>query len=195
MINLDEIRQHFEQLKNEELISILLKHDENEWRPEVFDIIGAILSERGVSAGKGLKYAEGPKSTLEETEGLNLMTVAEYMSRLDAETDRLILENEGVQAWIFQEDTPPVQGTPTTVQLKVCAEDWRAAMERLAHEEAFLPDLPDDITEPPCPKCGSRKVTEKEETVEILSDTGKTSQKQKWFYCCASCNHIWSEQE
>lgn len=152
MINADKIRQHLEQLSNEELISILLKHDENQWRPEAFDIVEAILIERGSSSGKDLKYSVGPESALDETEGLNLKTVAEYVSHLDAEYDRLILENEGVKAWIFEDDSPSDEGIPPSVQLKVCAEDWRAAMERLASEDEIFSDLPDDIEEPPVPK-------------------------------------------
>jgi hypothetical protein len=130
----DEIRQHMELLNNEELISILLKHDENQWRPEVFDIVETILSERGLSGGKELSYTVGAENSFDETEGLNLITLAEYVSHLDAEADRMILESEGVKAWIFEDDAPPVEGVPPTVQLKVCAEDWKAAMDRLASE-------------------------------------------------------------
>jgi hypothetical protein len=140
MNNMDEIRQHLEKLSNEDLISILLKRDKKEWQPEVFDIVGAILSERGMSSSQKLKCITGPESTFDETAGLNLITVAEYMSPLDAETDRLILENEGVKAWIFEEDTPPVEGMPRSVQLKVCAEDWKSAMERLASEDTLFSD-------------------------------------------------------
>jgi hypothetical protein len=140
MANSNEIRQQMEQLSNAELISILLKQDRNQWQPEVFEIVGEILSERGSSAGKNVKIVEVSKSALEETEGLNLKTVAEYVSHLDAEADRMILENEGVNAWIFEEDSPPVKGIPPAVQLKVCAEDWKTAMERLASEDSTLPD-------------------------------------------------------
>ena len=194
MINVDEVRQYMERLNNKELISIILEHDENQWQPEVFDIVEAVLRERGLSAGKDLKYAEGPESVADETEGLNLMTVAEYVSHLDAEADRLILENEGVKAWIFASDTVPAEGTPPSVQLKVCAEDWRAAMARLASEDMLFPELPDDIAEPPCPRCGSGKVTEQAEIVEEFTLSGRAPQKQEWFYCCASCGHKWSER-
>ncbi|MBN1570361.1 MAG: hypothetical protein JXA73_21140 [Acidobacteria bacterium] len=193
MADLDEIRQHMQQFSNEELISILLKHDENQWRPEVFDIVGAILSERGVSSGKDLKYAVGPGSAFEETEGLNLMTVAEYVSHLDAEADRLILEGEGVKAWIFEDDTPPAEGVPPTVQLKVFAEDWKAAMERLVFDDGLPPILQDDVAEPPCPRCGSRRIVEESEMVDNLSESGKLSPKQECFYRCFSCGHKWSE--
>jgi hypothetical protein len=140
MINRDELRQHLEKLSNEDLISILLKRDGKEWQPEALEIVGGILSERGMSSSQKLTCTTGPESTFDETAGLNLITVAEYMSPLDAEADRMILENEGVKAWIFEEDTPPVAGTPKSVQLKVCAEDWKSAMERLASEDTLFPD-------------------------------------------------------
>ena len=180
MINVNEIRQQMERLSNEELISILLKRDEHEWQAEVIEIVGAILSERGLSAGKNIKCSAGSGSTLNETEGLNLKTVAEYVSHLDAEEDRLILEGEGVKAWIFEEDSPPAEGIPPSVQLKVCAEDWRAAMERLQCEDVLSSGLADDFAELPCPKCQSRMVIGSAELQEL-------------HYCCASCGHEWTE--
>jgi len=134
----NEMRQHFELLNNKELIDILLEHDESQWRPEVFDIVEAILRERGVATGKDLKYAVGPESTFDETEGLNLKTVAEYVSHLDAEEDRLILEGEGIKCWIFEDDTPQPEGFPPSVQLRVCVEDWKRAMEKLENENMDL---------------------------------------------------------
>ena len=145
MINEKEIRQQMEQLSNSELISILLRRDNKEWQPEVIEIVGEILSERGTSSGKSVKYAADSKSTFKETEGLNLKTVAEYVSHLDAEEDRMILENEGVQAWIFVEDGIQDQGIPPSVQLKVSADDWQVAMTRLNAEDMDFPDTPDNL--------------------------------------------------
>jgi hypothetical protein len=144
VINEKEIRQQMEQLSNAELISILLRRDDKQWQPEVMEIVGEILSKRGTSSGKGVKYSAGTKSTFEETEGLNLKTVAEYVSHLDAEEDRMILENEGVQAWIFVEEGIPAEGIPPSVQLKVNAEDWRAAMARLNAEDMVFPEPPEE---------------------------------------------------
>jgi len=146
MINEKEIRQQMEQLSNAELISVLLKRDEKQWEPEVYEIVGAILSERGTSSGKSVKYTVGSISALEETEGMNLKTVADYVSHLDAEEDRLILENEGVKAWIFEEDGVPAKGIPPSVQLRVCAEDWKSAMARLNAEDMSFPEPPDNGT-------------------------------------------------
>jgi hypothetical protein len=144
MINEQEIRQQMERLSNQELISILLRRDEKQWQPEVFEIVGAILSERGTSSGKSVKYTVGSTGAFEETEGMDLKTIADYVSHLDAEEDRLILENEGVKAWIFEEDGVPSEGIPPSVQLKVCAEDWKDAMARLNAEDMVFPEPPDD---------------------------------------------------
>ncbi len=180
MINEGEIRQQMERLSNEDLISILLRRDGKEWQPEVIEIAGTILSERGLSRGKDLKYTVGSQSALDETEGLDLKTVAEYVSHLDAEADCLILEREGIKAWIFEDDNSPAEGLPPSVQLKVSAEDWMIAMEKLQFEEVLTSDVRDYVDELPCPKCLSRKVIESEEHQEL-------------HYHCASCGHTWSE--
>ncbi len=191
MINREEIRRQMEQKENQELISILLEHDEDQWQPEVFDIVGSILAERGVSSGGDLKVVR-ERDIHAETEGLNLITVSEYFNYLEAETDRITLEGEGIKAWVFHEGDPLAEGIPPGVQLKVNAEDWKAAMERLGAEMALSTDLPDDIAEPPCPRCASRKVTENAEIVEDRA-SGKPSQKQQWLYHCANCGLRWSD--
>lgn len=52
-----ELRQALDQKGTEELQAIYAAHDASEWRPEVFDAIGSILSERGAElprkAGSG----------------------------------------------------------------------------------------------------------------------------------------------
>ena len=140
MIDEKETRRQMEQLSNAELISILLRRDGKERQPEVIEIVGDILSKRGASSGKEVKIAAGAPSTFKETEGMNLKTVAEYVSHLDAEEDRMILENEGVQAWIFVEEGVPAEGIPPSVQLKVSAEDWEVAMIRLNTEDMDFPE-------------------------------------------------------
>jgi len=47
----DETRKHLNLKPNDELISILLEHDEDQWHPEVFDIVRLILKERRVTPG------------------------------------------------------------------------------------------------------------------------------------------------
>jgi hypothetical protein len=192
MIDKDEIRQQMERKENPELISILLEHDEAQWQPEVFEIVGAILAQRGIDSGKGLKVVSGAEDARDMTEGLNLVTVAEYFNYLEAETDRITLEGEGLKAWVFHEEDPLAEGIPPGVQLKVLAEDWKAAMEKLRAEISPSTDLPDEIAEPPCPRCGSRKVAESAEIVEGSTASGKHLQKQEWLYHCADCGLKWN---
>ena len=98
MTSLDEIRQQMELLADEELVAILREHDEDQWRPEVFDIVASILNQRGIS----LNEDSDPKGDIsDETAGLELVTVASYSSNIDAEADRLALESMGLKSWIF----------------------------------------------------------------------------------------------
>ena len=189
MANLDEIRQQLEPLNNEELISILRQHDEEEWRPEVFDIVESILRERGISPDEALETTADGQDPLDETAGLDLVTLAEYPSYVDAETDRLALEAKGLKAWVFNEHDP-FEGAVPGAQLQVRSEDLNAAMAILQSELVPSSDLPPEIAEPPCPKCGSREVTE---GVEIIKDADSSLPQQVWLYHCASCSHKWSE--
>jgi DNA-directed RNA polymerase subunit M/transcription elongation factor TFIIS len=125
----------------------------------------------------------------DETAGLELVTVASYSSNIDAEADRLALESMGLKSWIFNKHN---RGT-SSVQLQVIQEDWRAAAQILdpGLSEGIVPssDLPDDIAEPPCPKCGSRNVKEEAEITEF--EGNQLEREQIWFYRCASCGHKW----
>ena len=189
MTDFDEMRKQLELLGDEELVSILQEHDEGQWRPEVFDIVASILKERGVTPGADLE--QGKDDFAEED--VDLVTVANYFKYIDAETDRLALEAQGLKAWIFNEYGPPMQGFGPAVQLRVRTEDLAAAMRVLESEPVPSSELPADIAEPPCPKCGSREVTEEPEVLESLDASSTLSSKESWFYRCASCGHKWSE--
>jgi hypothetical protein len=184
MTNLDEIRQQMNLLSDEDLVQIHRKHDEEQWRPEVFDIVACILNQRGVSLDKDSKF-DG--AVLEETS--DLATVASYNNDIDAETNRLALESAGLSAWISNRQS---YGAGAFVHLQVREEDLEAARQILEPSEpAPSSDLPAEIAEPPCPKCGSRMVTERAEILEP-SEIPFPSE-QAWLYCCASCGHKWSE--
>jgi len=188
MVNLDEIRQQMDLLTDEELIAILREHDEEQWRPEVFNIVASILNQRGFSPDRDLESQEDGS---DETEGLNLATVASYNSDIDAETDRLSLEAKGLKAWVFNKHSPYPY---TAVQLQVREGDYAAAMqipEPEPSEMAPSSDLPPEIAEPPCPKCGSRQVMEQAEGAE--HSEMQPPHERVWLYHCASCGHKWSD--
>jgi DNA-directed RNA polymerase subunit M/transcription elongation factor TFIIS len=187
MSDFDEIRQNLSLLADEELISILREHDEKEWRPEVFDIVRSILSSRGISP---VDEPAVEQNTLIEPEGVDLVTIGNYTESMDAETDRLALEAKGLQAWISNKYAPPMQSVPQGVQLKVLAQDANAAMAILESEPAPSSELPEEIAEPPCPKCGSRNVIETAEHIESWAEFGDSS--TDWLYHCASCGYKWA---
>jgi hypothetical protein len=193
MTDFDEIREQLDLLNDEELISILRERDEEQWRPEVFDIVASILGARGVSPATGTVHEKGLGN---EPAGPGLIAVGNYFSDQDAESDRLVLEQKGLSAWILHEQSSQDSGSAGTVQLKVFPEDLTAAMAALDSEPVASSALPDDIAEPPCPKCGSRKITERAEIVESFdrsSDLSRSNSREMWFYQCASCGYRWSE--
>ena len=190
MSDFDEIRQHMELLNDEELLAIIRERDEEQWRPEVFDIVSSILRDRGVSPPSDDPITEEYIS--DAISSLGLVTVANYFNVIDAETDRLALDAKGLEAWILNKYSPG-RLSMGGVELKVRAEDLTAAMAILESEPALSSDLPDDITEPSCPKCGSRDFTEKSEVMEVLSSSGTRSSKEVWLYHCSSCGYQWSE--
>jgi len=195
MTDFDEIREQLDLLNDDELVSILREHDDEQWRPEVFDIIASILKERGVSPGE---YTEPEEDVEDETAGLALVVVGNYFNQGDAEADRLALEEKGLRAWIFNEESPQDAGSASSMQLRVFPDDLTAAMAILNTAPIHSSDLPADIAGPPCPKCGSSRIAEQAEIVESFdasSSSYRPTPEQKWFYNCASCDYKWSESD
>jgi predicted RNA-binding Zn-ribbon protein involved in translation (DUF1610 family) len=189
MANYDEIRQQMELLKDEELIGILKERDKDQWRPEVFDIVSSILKNRGVPPDA---FTESDADISDETEGLDIAIVANYFSNLDAETDRRALEAKGIRAFVVDRNAPKAEHEPT-IELQVLADDLVQAMAILESEPASSMDLSAELAEFPCPKCGSRKVSEESEIMEEASSKHILRSKQVWLYHCADCGCKWSE--
>lgn len=190
MVDFDEIRDQLNRLNDTELSSILRKRDYDQYRPEVFDIVASILKERGVSP------SADTEDEIDETIGLPLAVVGSYFSQSDAEADQLALVEKGLRAWIFNEASPPDAGSTGSIQLGVFPSDLTKAIAVLNDEPVSSSHLPEDIAEPPCPKCGSRNITEQSEIVESFdaaSSSYHSTPEQVWFYSCASCGHKWSE--
>ena len=193
MIDFDEIREQLNLLKDSELVSILRDRDYEQWRPEVFDIVASILRERGVSPDESV---EDEEDISDEIAGLALVVVGNYLNHGDAEADRTALEERGLRAWIFNQDSAHDGARAGGVQLGVLPDDLTAAMAVLNSEPVSSADLPSDIAEPPCPKCGSGRTTEQAEIVESFdtsSSSYRATPEQVWFYKCASCGYRWSE--
>jgi hypothetical protein len=99
MTDFDEIRQQMDLLSDEELLSIVREHDEEQWRPEVFDIVRTILNQRGRSPDEDAAEVSGFDEA-EEPPELDLVTVANYQTCMDAEADRQALVSKGMEAWV-----------------------------------------------------------------------------------------------
>lgn len=196
MINIDEIRQRLDLLADDELVSILRERDEEQWRPEVFDLVASILKARGVSpAAHSCDAEEIVDEAGIEVNPENLVTIGQYLNAVDANIDRNALEGGGIKSWIFDEFAPQMQGIYAGVRLQVRAEDMGAAMHILQSGAVPSSDLPPEIAEPPCPRCGSREVTESPETVSVADLSGIASspaEEAVWFYHCASCSYKWT---
>jgi hypothetical protein len=184
MTDFDEMKQQLSLLPDEELVSILKKHDEEEWRPEVFDIVKNILRERGISPD--LSFDED----VAETAPLDLVTVGQYTNYMDAEADRVALEAQGVDGWILNKYAP----STTVIQLQVRSGDEYRAMGILAPEPGLPSDFPEETAKPPCPECGSKDVSEEAET-SILSKPADSTSDYAWFYLCNSCGYRWAQPE
>ena len=55
MIDLEHAREELRLRETEDLVEILVKRDEDEWRPEVFGLVEQVLRERGVSADQAVE--------------------------------------------------------------------------------------------------------------------------------------------
>ncbi len=190
MVNIEEIRQRLDMLSDDELISILQDRDEDEWLPEVFDIVASILNSRGVTPEKVIE-AEEERET--DTEPSPSVTLAYYLSREIANTERLALEAAGIKAWISDEYSHVSDGIPIGIRLQVRDEDFDEAMQILKSSAAPSSDLPPEIAEPACPRCGSRQVAEVAE-MAAGSDSSSGQDQQVWLYHCASCDYKWSAE-
>lgn len=193
MIDFDEIREQLDLLNDTELSAILRERDYEQWRPEVFDIVASILKERGVSPDQG---TDDEEDVPDDVAGLSLVVVGTYSSHQDAEADRLALEERGLRAWVFNEDSPLDADSAGSIRLGVFPHDLTKAIAVLNSEPVSSSHLPDNIAEPPCPKCGSGNTSEQAEIVESFdasSSSHRSTPEQVWFYSCASCGHKWSE--
>ncbi len=191
----DDMRQQLDLLNDEELLSILREHDEEQWRPEAFDIVASILRERGVALDTGAAQKE---EIPEDLAGLHLVTVASYFDHVDAEADLDVLEAKNIRGWILKENVAEMEEPSADVRLKVLPEDLNAAIKILDAGQPLSPDLPDEIAGPSCPRCGSREIAEEEETVESYSGSTRnrrSSPQQIWLYRCRACGYKWSESK
>jgi Putative prokaryotic signal transducing protein len=187
--DLEAIRRELEERPTEELASILRNRDEDEWRPEVFDIVAGILTSRGLSPAE--ITAQGPDA-IDVVEGQSLVTVGRYFSPVQAHAYRMALEAAGLKSWITDEGGGGLYGVGIGARLQVRAEDEKAAREVLESDPVPASEMPAELAEQPCPRCGSQEVTQ---TAEVVDTPGLHLERpsRAWRYQCGQCGHTWSD--
>ena len=137
------VRRELEARPTEELVSILRNHDEQQWRPEVFEIVAAILAARGLSPADVV--AMGPEG-FDVVEGQPLVTIGRYINPLEAQIHRMALEEADLAAWVSDESGGAMFGVGVGSRLQVRAEDEaaaRAVLEAAAVPASGLPAEPE----------------------------------------------------
>jgi Putative prokaryotic signal transducing protein len=143
-----DLKSRLSQFPTEELVSILRNRDEEEWKPQVFDIVASILASRGVSPAE--IAAMGPEG-VDVAESAPTVTVGTFFSPTEAHASRMALEEGGVSAWVVDESVGTMYGVGVGARLQVRATDEAAAREILASPapaEALPPDAADPDLEP-----------------------------------------------
>jgi hypothetical protein len=143
--NVEGLRKELERRTSEELISILRNRDEQEWRPEVFEIVASVLRGRGVSPEEVI--AMGPEG-VDEVESAPTVTVANFFSPAEAHASRMALEDAGIAAWVADEAGGTLYGVGIGARLQVRVEDEDAAREVLSAAPVSAEALPPDIGGP-----------------------------------------------
>ncbi len=185
----DELVQQFERFSTDELVSILRNRDEEEWQPEVFDVVASILAARGLQPAAIV--AMGPEGR-EEVESAPTVTIATFFSPAEAHASRMALEEAGVAAWVADEVLGSMYGVGVGSRLQVRATDEAAAREVLASPPAPSDALPAEFADPACPACGSRKVVPEAWVVEGEGEEARPlSTRREWFYVCSDCDEAW----
>jgi hypothetical protein len=190
----DELRTSLESRTTDELVAILRNQNQDEWRPEVFDLVASILASRGISPATVLAMGPEGEDVVEERP---LVTVARYFSPAEAHAARMALEAADIQAWVIDESLGTVYGVGVGTRLQVRVEDEQAARGVLAGDPASASTLPAELAEPPCPQCGSKEVSQSSETIED-PDAARARggrRRRQWYYDCARCGHRWAADD
>jgi hypothetical protein len=177
----DAMRRELEQKSSEELISILRNRDKEERQPEAFEVVAAVLKERGVSPEE--VTARGPE-IIPVGDQQPLVTVARFFSPAEAQVGRMTLEEADIPAWVADESAGTMYGFGIGSRLQVRASDEATARQILAASPAPGDALPEDLAEPPCRKCGSRSVMPE-------SRIDENEAERRWYYVCGDCGEAW----
>jgi hypothetical protein len=160
-------------------------------------MVALILESRGISA-RDVQVTDSsePDHDLgnEPFPGIReTITVARYFDPLEAHADRLALEQAGIKSWVL--DGCYRTDDAVGACLQVLPGDLAAAMALVEAEPGPASALPPEAAEWCCPRCGSNKVSEADEILDVPDSSltlPASSERRVCFFHCASCNHDWS---
>jgi hypothetical protein len=190
----DELRDRLDERATEDLVAILRDNDSEEWRPEVFPLVEAILRERGVDVAAVKAAGPLPKEVLDFAP---IEAIATYSTSLEANLCRMTLVEAGIEAWLSTENlagiAPPL-GVAIGVDLMVRSEDVTSAREVLADLASGAAAIPEDPEA--CPRCGSvdtEHVRTPDRLVAVSSWAlaGVPLPVGAWRSSCKQCGHEW----
>lgn len=127
----DDLRARLEQLPTGELLAVLRDRDVDEWRPEAFPLVEAILRERHVDVAAALESLNAA-ATYVDFEALT--EIATFGTSVDAHLCRMALEEAEIPCWLFNDNLAGVHvplGMAIGVSVRVRPEDADAAREIL----------------------------------------------------------------
>src|SRR5947207_13428543 len=128
----DDLRARLDEMSTAELVAVRRSQNAEEWRPEVFPLVEAILAERGVDVA-ALKAARAME--FEGTAYRPIEVVASFSTALEANLCRMALEEARIDAWLSTEylaDVAPHLGLALGVDVWVRKDAADAAREVLA---------------------------------------------------------------
>ncbi len=189
----EDLRARLEEMSTADLVAVLRSQNVEEWRPEVFPLVEAILSQRGVDV-VALKPA---RAGLEETDYAPVESVASFSTALEANLCRMALEEAQIHAWLSTEylaDVAPHLGLAIGVDVLVRKDVADAAREVLASIKTGAAALPSEGE--PCPKCQSEQTerlqaTDRGATIGAGRLAGTPLPEHDWRWTCGTCGHEW----
>jgi hypothetical protein len=190
----DELRARLQAMSTPELVEILERRDAEQWRPEVFPLVEAILAERGVDRPTAVASAVALEPPDEDE---TLERVASLGSSLEANLCRMALQEAGIEAWLSTEHlggiAPPL-GVAVGLHVLVSSQRAAEAREVLAAVEAGAVEIPEESEI--CPRCSSpeaehRRVTDRAMAVTAFLVTHVPLATGHWLWKCSQCGHEW----
>jgi hypothetical protein len=190
----DDLRARLEQLPTGELLAVLRDRDLEEWRPEAFPLVEAILRKRHVDVAAALESLSAA-ATYVDFEALT--EIATFGTSVDAHLCRMALEEAEIPCWVFNDHLAGVHvplAMVIGVSVRVRPEDESAAREILEAVRSGVTAAPEDPV--PCPRCEGAE-TLRERTIDRLSTIGAWSiagtpaAQSEWRYRCSACGHVW----